>query len=136
MHAVDAAQAQAQAQARAGTGTGTGAGQASAMATDLALDGIDEVVTMFFPRQVHRSRIEPLGCSLALVPDDGGVRWVLAGDGSTPSDDLPGAEATLRGPAAVLLGVLWKRLPLATTGVAVEGDPAAAQAVLAARLTP
>ncbi|MFN0280526.1 MAG: maleylpyruvate isomerase family mycothiol-dependent enzyme [Kineosporiaceae bacterium] len=125
MHALDAAQAL------------SGAGPVPTIAADLALDGIDEVVTVFLPRQVRRQRIEPLGRSLAVLPDEGGgVRWVLAGDGSTPSDDLPAAEATLRGPADLLLRVLWKRLPLDARGVGVEGDHGAAAAVLTARITP
>jgi uncharacterized protein (TIGR03083 family) len=104
---------------------------------DLALDGIDEVVTMFFPRQVRLGRIEPLRRSLAIEPDDGaGLRWVLTGDGTTPSDQLPDAEATLRGPADLLLRVLWKRLRPDPPAIIVDGDQAAARAMLGARITP
>jgi hypothetical protein len=39
-------------------------------------------------------------------------------------------------PAAVLLLVLWKRLPVEHPQVAVAGDVAAARAVLSAPLTP
>lgn len=104
---------------------------------DLALDGVDEVATMFFPRQVKLDRIPPLTRSLALAPDEAdGVRWVLAGDGATPSDDLPDAEATVRGPADLLVRLLWGRVPLDADGLVVEGDPDAARAVLGAGLTP
>lgn len=102
----------------------------------LALDGVDEVVTVFFPRQVSLGRTAVLTRSLAVAPDEAdGVRWVLSGDGTAPLHDGP-AGATLRGPAAVLLQVLWKRLPPDVPQVSVEGDPGAVEAVLAARLTP
>ncbi len=105
--------------------------------TDLAVDGVDEVVTLFLPRQVHLRRIPPLTRSLALRPkESGGLRWVLAGDGATPSDDLPDAEATLAGPAHLLVGALWGRVALDAPGVVVEGDPDAAAAVLGAGITP
>jgi uncharacterized protein (TIGR03083 family) len=107
------------------------------LAPDLALDGVDEVVTMFAPRQVKLQRIPPLTRSLALVPDEGGgARWVLAGDGATPSDALPDAEATVRGPAEQLVRLLWRRVPLDAAGIVVEGDRTAAEAVLGAGLTP
>ena len=35
----------------------------------LAADGVDEVVTMFFPRQVRLQRTAPLSTSLAVVAD-------------------------------------------------------------------
>lgn len=107
------------------------------LAPDLAVDGVDEVVTMFAPRQVRLQRISPLTRSLALLPAEaGGTRWVLAGDGATPSDDLPAAEATVRGPAEQLVRLLWRRVPLDAPGITLEGDPEAAAAVLGAGLTP
>ena len=45
---------------------------------ELALDGIDEVVAMFFPRQVRLGRTPPLPTALAVEPAEGG-RWVLCG---------------------------------------------------------
>jgi uncharacterized protein (TIGR03083 family) len=121
MHALDAAVA-----------VGGPAGYPAA----LALDGLDEVVTVFFPRQVSLGRTEPQTRSLALAPAEvDGVRWVLSGDGTAPVHEGP-ADATLHGPAAVLLQVLWKRLPSDVPEVTVEGDPGAVGAVLAARLTP
>jgi uncharacterized protein (TIGR03083 family) len=118
---------------------GLAAGALPPLPADLALDGVDEVVTMFFPRQVHLQRTVPLDRSLALVPDGAGARWVLAGDGGTVSDDVPEAEATVAGPAQVLVRLLWQRVTLdaaLAAGVTLDGDEAAARTVLGARLTP
>jgi hypothetical protein len=62
---------------------------------------------------------------------------VLAGDGLGPGS-APGAptDATLTGPARDLLLVLWGRLPPERGSLAVTGDQAAADAVLAAPLVP
>lgn len=117
---------------------GLAAGAVPALPADLALDGVDEVVTLFFPRQARLGRTVPLEHSLALVPD-GVARWVLAGDGATSSDDVPVTDATLAGPAQVLVRLLWQRVTLdeaLAAGVSLDGDEAAARAVLGARLTP
>ena len=110
----------------------------------LALDGIDEVVRFFFPRQVRLGRMPALTRSLALVPDGvadpdetDGASWVLAGDGL--DGERPAgtdADATVRAPAQALLLLLWQRLDLADAGLRLTGDEAAAHAVLGARLTP
>jgi uncharacterized protein (TIGR03083 family) len=102
----------------------------------LALDGIDELVTVFFPRQVRLGRTDPLQRTLALATG-GSDRWVLAGDGTGPAslDDAP-AEATISGPAEVLLLLLWGRAGLDDARLTVSGDEAAAQAVLSAAITP
>ena len=116
---------------------GLAAGALPPLPADLALDGVDEVATMFFPRQVHLGRTTPLERSLALMPGGAG-RWVLAGSG-VAADDVPDADATLAGPAEVLVRLLWKRVTLddaLAAGVALDGDEAAARAVLGARLTP
>lgn len=114
------------------------AGTLPALPADLALDGVDEVVTVFFPRQVHLQRTPPLDRSLALAPDGAGARWVLAAGGVAP-EDVPDADATLAGPAQVLVRLLWQRVTLdeaLAAGVSLDGDEAAARSVLAARLTP
>lgn len=116
---------------------GLAAGARPPLPADLALDGVDEVATMFFPRQVHLGRTSPLTQALALAPD-GGPRWVLAGSGVSP-DDAPDADATLAGPAEVLVRLLWQRVTLEEAlgaGLTLAGDEAAARAVLGARLTP
>jgi len=94
----------------------------------LALDGIDEVVTMFLPRQIELGRTAPPPVSLALEPDEGG-RWVLTGDDAAPA-------ATVTGPAEAVLLLLWHRVGLDDPRLAVAGSRAAADAVLAVALTP
>jgi hypothetical protein len=99
---------------------------------ELAVDGIDEVVTAFFPRQVRLGRIPPLPTALAVEPIEGG-RWVLAGDGTGPAPRT--VPAAVSGPAEALLLLLWHRTTLDDPRLVVSGDPAAAGVVLAAALT-
>jgi uncharacterized protein (TIGR03083 family) len=101
---------------------------------DLAADGLDEVVAVFFPRQVRFGFQAPLGDAIALVDDADGRRWTFAGDGTGPAD-APVA-ATVRGPAPDLLFLVWRRLPLTAARVEITGDRAAAERTLAAALTP
>jgi uncharacterized protein (TIGR03083 family) len=103
----------------------------------LALDGIEELITLFLPRQVRLGRTGPLERALALEPTDGPDRWVLTGDGTGPgcAADAP-AEATVSGPAETLLLLLWGRVSLDDAGLAVSGDESAAHAALSATLTP
>jgi len=100
----------------------------------LALDGVDEVVRVFFPRQVRLGRIAPLTRTLALAPD-GGPASVLAGDGTQPVD-AAAAQATVGGPADVLYLLLWGRAGLDDPRLTVTGDPEAARSVLGTRLVP
>jgi uncharacterized protein (TIGR03083 family) len=103
---------------------------------DLAVDGIDEAVTMFFPRQIALARQAPLTDAVALVEVSSGRRWVLEGDGTTTDHDAADVDATVRGEAVALLLLLWQRLDLAEAAVDVDGDRSAAGRVLRARLTP
>jgi uncharacterized protein (TIGR03083 family) len=119
-----------------------GASQGAPVSIDgaLALDGVDEVVSMFFPRQVRLGRAPALERSLALASDgsDGGLhRWVLAGDGNGPpsAPDAP-AEATVSGPVEALLLLLWGRISLDDARLALAGDETAARAVLNSAITP
>jgi uncharacterized protein (TIGR03083 family) len=102
------------------------------LAPALALDGIDEVVAMFFPRQVRLNRIPPLDRSLALRVE-GGARWVLAGDGT---EGLTLADAEVAGPVEALYLLLWRRVGLDDPRLTVEGDRSAAEVVLAAAIVP
>jgi uncharacterized protein (TIGR03083 family) len=95
---------------------------------DLALDGIDEVVNLLYPRQVRLGRIPPLARSLALQPSEG-RSWLLAGAGTEP-------EATVQGPAIAVLLLLWGRIDLDDDRLTLEGDEAAARAVLSAGIVP
>jgi uncharacterized protein (TIGR03083 family) len=100
---------------------------------ELAADGVAEVVTLFFPRQVRLKRIPPLARSLA-VAVDGGPTWVLHGDGT---GEAPGsADAEVSGPAEALVLLLWGRLGLDDRRLTVTGSREAAAAVLTAGIVP
>lgn len=103
---------------------------------ELSVDGIDEVVTMFVPRQVRLGRQAPLTDAVAIVEQGSGRRWVLAGDGTTSDQETTAVNATVSGGAAELLLLLWKRADLAATAVEVDGDSSAVRRLLSARLTP
>jgi len=109
-------------------------GQDSGYPETLAADGVDEVVTMFFPRQVRLNRIPPLAASLALRADGPDLAWVLAGDGVGPHDGPVDAEVS--GPAAVLALLVWGRVPLDDPRLRLTGDRAAAAAILSAGIVP
>jgi uncharacterized protein (TIGR03083 family) len=126
----------------------------------LAADGIDEVVTMFFPRQVRLGRTPALTRSLAVRVEDAGAAaaagWVLGGDGVTPpagragpagpsrsagsggpdSADSGGLDAEVAGPAEALYLLLWHRTGLDDPRLTLTGDATAARHVLAAALVP
>lgn len=89
----------------------------------LADDGIDEVLTVFFPREVSRGRCPSLEGAVALV-HHGGRHVVGAGDPSV----------TLSGAPLPLLLLLWGRGGL--DGLDVRGDLAAAQSFAALPMTP
>ncbi len=95
----------------------------------LALDGVDEVVTVMFPRQVRLGRTAPPPVALRLTATEGGD-WVLAGDG----EEEP--AATVSGPAEAVFLLLWHRIVLDDPRLTVSGSRAAADAVLSAALTP
>ena len=59
---------------------------------------------------------------------------MLAGDGVGPLDGP--ADAEVSGPAAVLVLLLWGRLPLDDPRLRLTGDRAAAAAVLSAGIVP
>jgi uncharacterized protein (TIGR03083 family) len=105
---------------------------------ELAADGIDEVIAMFFPRQVRLGRQAPLTEAMAVVDAQSGRRWLVTGDGTatdaTATDSA--ADVTVTGDAVPLLLLLWKRLDLAASDLRVDGDAEIARRVLGARLTP
>lgn len=112
---------------------GAAVGREVSYPTTLAVDGVDEVVTMFFPRQVRLRRIAPLQRSLA-VRAEGLGRWVLAGDGTGASDGP--ADSEVSGPAELVVLLLWGRLGLDDPRLQVTGDLAAAASVLSAGIVP
>ncbi|HEY3736334.1 MAG TPA: maleylpyruvate isomerase family mycothiol-dependent enzyme [Jatrophihabitans sp.] len=95
----------------------------------IALDGIDEVLTMFLPRQLRMQRIAPLGDRVRLaVP--GGPSYVVGGE------DGAEASATITATADALLLLLYRRLTAEADSIMINGDEAAARRVLATELTP
>jgi uncharacterized protein (TIGR03083 family) len=98
----------------------------------LAVDGIDEVAMMFFPRQVRLERISPLREGLRLVATDvPGFESVLAGDGTDPG---AAADTTAYAAASDLLLGLWGRQ--GWSDWVVEGNPEVVGRVLSAGVVP
>lgn len=102
-------------------------GHAPAIDTYLAHDGIDEVATMFYPRQLRLGRlVEPMSRIVVTTTDTGG-RWEFGA----------GKEvAQLSGPAAYVLLALWHRIPGDHPRLEWSGDAAAGHDILAQPLVP
>jgi uncharacterized protein (TIGR03083 family) len=117
---------------------GMDATAAAAVALDDAAsaDGVDEIVRMFFPRQVRLGRLAPLDDALAVSVAGLDAPLVITGDGSDARGAGRQADAVLSGPASSVLLALWKRLPLDAHDLAITGDPDAARRALSAALTP
>ena len=97
-------------------------------------DGVDEVVTMFEPRQVRMGRIAPLARGVALMADDADGTWLLGSH--QPAAPVTHADVTVTGPAKALSLVLWHRQAPDEAGVAISGDRTALDDALATRITP
>lgn len=106
-------------------------GAAGSFAPQLALDGVHEVATVFFPRQVRLERLAPLTAALGLVPAEG-EPLVLAGDGTT----TPTPDVVVEADAQTLLLLLWHRLTLDDAPATVVGDRQLAADLLGSALTP
>jgi uncharacterized protein (TIGR03083 family) len=114
----------------------TAIGAPADLSPGLATDGIDEAVSVFFPRQIKLARQAPLTDAVAIVEVGSGRRWVLEGDGATTNHETADVDATVSGDAVHLLLLVWQRVTLADSTVRVDGDAGAARRVLGARLTP
>jgi hypothetical protein len=82
------------------------------VSTELAVDGIDELVCGFMPRGKKSSLVELAPCTIVIETSDAPQAWTLTvGDG--PLQTEPGqaddADATFRGTAAGLYLGLWNR---------------------------
>jgi uncharacterized protein (TIGR03083 family) len=106
-------------------------GGAGAIDAALAADGVEEVASVFYVRQVALGRREALGRAITL-------RAIEAGDPVTVGEGKP--VATVSGPAELLLLALWQRrsgTDLVHQGdLTVDGDRDAALGVLAEVLVP
>jgi uncharacterized protein (TIGR03083 family) len=101
------------------------AGQASAVAPEVAADGIDELFNGFFARPGGRLFADP-AVSLGVQATDSPAAWTIhiRPDGRTISEGVAGADCTIAGPARSLYLLLWNRLdPSAATneGVVIRG---------------
>jgi uncharacterized protein (TIGR03083 family) len=109
----------------------TALGHAATLDSELASDGVDEVVTFFWPRQITLGRTaEPFG-QLALRVTGSERSWLL---GNLTSTSEP--VASLSGSAEDLLLALWKRLPADAATLTWSGDIEAGRAILAQKLVP
>ncbi|HET7399447.1 MAG TPA: maleylpyruvate isomerase family mycothiol-dependent enzyme [Intrasporangium sp.] len=106
-------------------------GAEAGIAEDVALDGIDEVVTMFVPRQVRLGRLAPFPSVVHLVAD--GHRIPLSGGvphlGVEPVGMVEGA-------AEALLLLLWRRIAPDDPRVVITGDETAVRTLCTQALTP
>jgi uncharacterized protein (TIGR03083 family) len=106
-------------------------GAAEPLHPELVVDGIDEILEMFLPRQVRLGRLDPPSGVVELRPTDPSAapfRLAPAGEG-----ELVGAVS---GPAETLLLLLWRRVRVDAAGVRVEGDAEAVASLLALPITP
>lgn len=94
----------------------------------LALDGLDEVATVFLPRQLRLGRLEGTGTELLLQPDGAPALPLRVG-----GDERRVAVA---GPAEALLLLVWGRLPLSDPRLSIHGDADLAADTLSLPLVP
>ena len=137
-------------------------GRTTEVASPVAADGVDEVLTVFLHRMHTRGRPATLTAPICLVCEDTGQAWTVtprpvrpdpgqavpaqprgsaAEARPAPTDGpplvvdrrIPGADQ-VTAPAAVLYRALWKRGPLDT--LTRTGDAARIDAFLGSRLVP
>jgi uncharacterized protein (TIGR03083 family) len=100
----------------------------------LAADGVAEVATTFFPRQVDLDRTPPLSAPVVVRATDAAGhgldgRWVLPGIADEP-------EGELAGPLAELLLLLWRRRDLDDGTVTITAPPTLRDEIVTARFAP
>lgn len=86
-------------------------------------DAVDEVVTMFQPRQEGLGRMQPLRVHVLLRADDvpGSSSWVLGvADPDRAREIEP--DVTVTGSARSLALLIWRRLTPTEAGVTVRGE--------------
>jgi uncharacterized protein (TIGR03083 family) len=100
------------------------AGTSSPIQTELAVDGIDEVLASFLAFEAERG---DLGGSLHLHATDAESEWVIRreNDQLIATQGHEKADAAVRGTASDLLLFLWNRVP--ASGLDVVGDVAVAE---------
>jgi uncharacterized protein (TIGR03083 family) len=102
-------------------------GDAGPLDPVVAHDGIDEVATMFWPRQLRLGRTAEPPDALAILTTDTGGAWTVG----------PGeVSATLSGTASDVALALWHRLPGDDPRLSWAGDVLRGRELLALKLTP
>jgi uncharacterized protein (TIGR03083 family) len=94
------------------------AADATWIGTEIALDGIDELLTGFLPRPVSRLRSDD-GRRIAVRPDEGDGGWLVELSAGPPvttrfTGEDPEADVHLTGSAVSLYLTLWNRSDEAT----------------------
>jgi hypothetical protein len=101
------------------------AGHPQPVATDLAIDGIDEYLS-FVERWLARTPVEGLSGSLHLHATDTDGEWSLqlSPDRLEHSRSHAKADAAVRGPVSDLLLWMLNRVPADSPSLQLFGDPA------------
>lgn len=102
------------------------AGRTPTLDPELASDGVDEFLTHFLPAR-RGAGSEPVGGSVHLHCTDVAGEWLVReeGDNFAVTREHAKGDAAIRGPAGVLLQVLWRRLPLDSADVVGDRGVAA-----------
>lgn len=99
---------------------------------EFALDGVDEVLNMFHPRQIRLGRAPAPAQPVLIVDADSARQWRVAAPADTSA-----TVATMTASAGVLYAGLWGRADLLdASGVEITGDRNAVAALLATALVP
>lgn len=101
------------------------AGDVTWISTEVALDGIDELLGGFLPRPVTRLRSEA-GQRIAVRPDEGNGGWLVELSAAPPvttrfTGAAPEADIDLTGSAVALYLTLWNRSDEATPAAGPGG---------------
>ncbi|WP_460748311.1 maleylpyruvate isomerase N-terminal domain-containing protein [Myceligenerans cantabricum] len=100
-------------------------------------DTVDEVVTVFLPRQVGLGRMRPPTLRVLLEADDapGARSWVLGSPDRDRAEEIR-PDLTVGGSAQALALLLWRRLTPEEAGVTVRGEHRDLAAALAEPIVP
>lgn len=84
--------------------------------TEVAVDGIDELLTVFLPARASFLGNVSLGGSLHVHTEGGGGEWLVRCEGAECSvtREHGSADATVRGSASEVLLFMWNRAPVGT----------------------
>lgn len=99
------------------------------LAPEFCADGVDEILTVFYPRQVRSGRTDPVPQAVRLRAADVDEEWTIGGH----HHDDP--VATVTAPAEDLYLGLWKRRHLFDTAE-IDGDATAVRHAVTVALTP